>query len=334
VDALFTSGWLAKAARETSKRFKNLQSRTWHAESKGNPISNELQRPRAASQTVAIRQGVELPFAMEIPSVVTSAESMGLLNLVRRKPLPAIRYPVQAEVPKLQEADLAAVYYGQRMGGDFYDFLRVSPTRILFGLLDVAGQLEENHAIVNAAQKTFRGLGCELFDKEDFNAAENMTHLCLELNKTILEASEGVHASPAFVGCYDESLGTITYFNAGHPAGLVRDQTGIAELPATGLPLGLFSHTTMDVSTVALPPGAGLLLVSRGIVEAKCGGEEFGLEQVKAGLEDHSNGSAKELCMSILSRVQDFMCTPPVHNDVTALALVRSLAADSVGGNA
>ena len=288
---------------------------------------------RKTTQTTAIRQGVELPFAAPIHNMVTSPKSMGLLNLVRRKPMRAIRYPVQAEVPKVQEADLAAVYYGQRMGGDFYDFLRVGPTRVLFGLLDVAGKLEENHAIVNAAQQTFRGLGCELFAKEDFNAAESMTHLCLQLNKTILEASEGVHASPAFAGCYDETLGTITYFNAGHPAGLVRDQTGIAELPATGLPLGLFSHTTMDVSTVALPPGAGLLLVSRGIVEAKCGGEEFGLEQVKAGLEDHSTGSAKELCMSILSRVQDFMCTPPVHNDVTALALVRTNAAESKVGN-
>lgn len=250
---------------------------------------------------------------------------MGLLNLAKRKPLP-FRYPVQAQVPELQEAELAAVYYGQRMGGDFYDFMRVSPTRVLFGLLDVAGRLEENHDIVNAAQQTFRGLGSDLLAKEDSNAAESMIELCLQLNRTILEASDRVHSCPAFTGCYDESLGTVTYFNAGHPAGLVRDDTGITELPATGLPLGLFSHTTVDVSTVALPPGAGLLLVSRGIVEAKCGGEEFGLEQVKAGFGEWSAKGAKDLCFAILGRVQDFMCTPPTHNDVTALALVRATA--------
>lgn len=246
-----------------------------------------------------------------------------LLGLVKRKPLP-VRYPVQAHVPELQQAEFAAVYYGQRMGGDFYDFVRVSPTRVLFELLDVAGRLEENHLVVNAAQQTFRSLGAELFAKEDFNAAESMIELCLQLNRSILEASDSVHSCPAFAGCYDESLGTISYFNAGHPAGLVRDETGITELHATGLPLGLFSHTTVDVSTVVLPPGAGLLLVSRGIVEAKCGGEEFGLEQVKAGFEEWSAGGAKELCCAILGRVQDFMCAPPVHNDVTTLALVRA----------
>lgn len=249
---------------------------------------------------------------------------MGLLNLlVKRKPQP-FRFPVQAQVPELQHAELAAVYYGERMGGDFYDFVRVNSKQVLFGLLDIAGRLEENHDIVNAAQETFRNVGRELFSKEDSNDSESMIELCLQLNRTILASSERVHSCPAFAGCYDESLGTITYFNAGHQPGLVRDHTGMTELPATGLPLGLFSHTTVDASTVVLPPGAGLLLVSRGIVEAKCAGQDFGLEQVKVGFEQWGNGGAKDLCSSILTRVQDFMCTPPLHNDVTALALVRS----------
>jgi serine phosphatase RsbU (regulator of sigma subunit) len=248
---------------------------------------------------------------------------MGLLSFSKRKPLP-IRYPEQAQAPALSQAELAAVYYGQRMGGDFYDFVRVNSNQVLFGLLDVAGRLEENHGIVNAAQQTFRDLGGKLFAKEDFNTAESMIELCLQMNRTILEASGTVHACPAFAGCYDESLGTITYFNAGHPPGLVRDHTGVTELPATGLPLGLFSHTTADVSTVALPPGAGLLLVSRGIVEAKCGGEEFGLESVKVVFGEWEAGGARDLSCAVLARIEDFMCTPPTHNDVTALSLVRA----------
>lgn len=254
---------------------------------------------------------------------------MGLLNLVKRKPVP-FRYPVQAQVPELRQAEMAAVYYGERMGGDFYDFIRVNPRQVLFGLMDVAGRLEENHDIVNSAQRIFRGLGTELFAREESNAADNMIELCLQLNRAIIEASDRVHSCPAFAGCYDESLGTITYFNAGHPPGLVRDHTGVIELPATGLPLGLFSHTTVDVSTVALPLQAGLLLVSRGIVEAKCSGEDFGLEQVKVGFEQWETGSAKDLCLAILGRVQDFMCTPPTHNDVTALALLRGVAKEAM----
>ena len=248
-----------------------------------------------------------------------------IFNFGRSKPLPR-RDPIHAQVPELHQANLSAVYYGQRMAGDFYDFLRVSPKRVLFGLLDVAGPLDGNRTIVNAAQHTFRRLGAELFAKDDINEAEAMIEVCLQLNRTVLQTAGTVHSSPAFAGCYDENLGTICYFNAGHTPGLVRDQTGIIELPATGLPLGLFSHSTCDASTVVLEPGAVLLLVSNGIVEAKCGSEELGLDAVKAGLQQSEAKNSNEVCVAVLDQVQQFMCKPPTHNDVTALALVRDSA--------
>lgn len=246
-----------------------------------------------------------------------------ILHLGKSGPIP-LRDPVQATVPELQDAQLAAVYYGQRMGGDFYDFIRVSPDRILFGLLDVAGRLEQNRGIVNAAQATFRELGAKLFAKEDVNEAEAMIEICLQLNRTILQAAEGVHSCPAFAGCYQEGLGTICYFNAGHTPGLLRDKTGVTELPATGLPLGLFSHSTCDANIVALEPGAALLLVSRGVVEAKCDGEEFGLQKIKENFQTTTAVGAKELCLSVVDKTQQFMCRPPTHEDVTALALTRN----------
>lgn len=235
----------------------------------------------------------------------------------------ALQEPVQAEVPQLHDAELAAAYFGQRRGGDLHDFARVSPTRVLFGLLDMAGRLEENRAVVSAAQHTFRTLSPELFTAEDVNEADAMAELCLELNRTIISTEGGVRSCPAFAACYNEDLGTICYFNAGHTPGLLRDATGISELGATGLPLGLFSHATCEAPLVALPPGAALLLVSRGLLEGKRKREEFGLERVKSGLQQAANESAKELCATTIDGVQQFMRKPPVHNDVTALALVR-----------
>jgi serine phosphatase RsbU (regulator of sigma subunit) len=134
-----------------------------------------------------------------------------------------------------------------------------------------------------------------------------------------------VRSCPAFIGCYNEDLGTVCYANAGHTHALLRDQTGITPLGATGLPLGLFSHTTRSASTCALTPGAVLLVVSRGFVEAECEGEEFGLEGTKSSLQEAPlTSSAPELCLTILRAVQQFAQTAPEHNDVTALALVRS----------
>ncbi len=252
---------------------------------------------------------------------------MGFLFHHEESPQVLLQQPVQSKVPELHDAELAAVYYGQRQAGDFYDFIRVSPSRVVFGLLDVAGRLEDSRAVVNAAQHTFRRLAAELLAAEDANEAEAMVELCHELNRTVLAAEGRVHACPAFAGCYNESLGVVCYFNSGHTPGLLRDGTGISELPATGLPLGLFSHATTDAPMVALTPGAALLLVSRGIVEGKCNSEEFGLARAKQSLQRASAETAKELCVTVLGDVQQFMCTPPTHDDVTALALVRAAAA-------
>ena len=244
------------------------------------------------------------------------------------EPLPAVE-PVPGQFPKITGAEIAASTYGKRVAGDFYDSLRVSPERILFGLLDVAGRRENNEVILAAAQKIFRTLGSELFSGSDINESEAMVTLCLRLNRGIMEAAGGVHSCPAFIGCYHEKFGTLCYTNSGHTPGLLRDSTSIVELASTGLPLGLFSHATCEAPTVGLEKGAVFLLVSRGVVEGKCKDDqdedlEFGLERVKERLRNDSSLHAQALCESILSGVGEFTCAPMVPDDMTALALMRT----------
>jgi hypothetical protein len=50
--------------------------------------------------------------------------------------------PKHSDVPTLRGAEVAAVYYNLRVAGDFYEFLRVGSSRVLFGLLDLAGRRE------------------------------------------------------------------------------------------------------------------------------------------------------------------------------------------------
>ena len=237
--------------------------------------------------------------------------------------------PVPSEFPRINGAEIAATTYGKRVAGDFYDSLRVSPERILFGLLDVAGRRESNQAILSAAQKIFRSLGTEFFAPPDINESDAMTALCLRLNRGLMEAAAGVHSCPAFIGCYHEKFGTLCYTNAGHTPGLLRDSTGVVELGPTGLPLGLFSHATCDAPTVGLEKGAALLLVSRGVVEGKCKDDqaedlEFGLDRVKERFQADPSHSAPALCGSILNTVGEFTCEPLVPDDMTALVLVRT----------
>jgi serine phosphatase RsbU (regulator of sigma subunit) len=255
------------------------------------------------------------------------ASGLVCLPLTQNKSAPALPCePLHANVPDLQGAGIAAVYYGQRQSGDFYDFFRVHPQRVLFGLFDAAGHVEQTRTAICTLQRVFRTVGTELFSRDEVNESEAMIELSLQLNRAVLEAEDKVRSCPAFVGCYNEGLGVVCYSNAGHTSALVRDANGVTELPAIGLPLGLFSHITSDASMVAIEPGAALLLVSRGIVEAEHNKEEFGLERVKQALQPAGAQSAKEICMTLMDKVRQFMETPPTHDDVTALALLRSNA--------
>jgi len=246
------------------------------------------------------------------------------LSFQRERETPSRAVPTHADFPAVSGADIAGVVHGQRVGGDLYHFLRANPNRVVFGLLDVAGSHEENQPIVEAARQTFQKLGNERFADGDINEADAMMEFCLELNLCIRRAAAGVRSCAAFLGCYNEELGTICYANAGHTPGLLRDPSGVTELPATGLPLGLFSASTYEAPTAALQPGASLLLVSRGVVEAAYKKEEFGLQRVKQQFEQSSCESAKDMADAILDGVQQFMRAAPAQNDFTALALVRA----------
>lgn len=248
-----------------------------------------------------------------------------LLNLRKKKLPPAIE-PVPSAFPVLRDAEIAAAYAGQRSAGDFYDSFRVSPCRVLFGLLDVAGRRAQNQGILAMAQRVFREVGSELLAPAEANETDAMTELCLQLNRAIMETAGGVHSSPAFAGCYNEDLGILCYFNSGHTPALVRHARDISQLGATGLPLGLFSLATAEARLIAMEPGATLALVSRGVVEAECKREEFGLARVEAALKGAQLRAARDVCRFILDDVQRFACSEPIHDDITALALVRANA--------
>lgn len=243
-------------------------------------------------------------------------------------PAPVIE-PVPTVFPTIDGAEIAAVFAGKRVAGDFYDSVRVSPERVLFGLLDVAGRRDETRGFLIAVQEIFRKYGTELFSGSDINESEAMTQLSLRLNRGLIDLSHGVHPCPAFIACYHEKFGTLCYTNAGHTPGLLRDSHGVVQIASTGLPLGLFSHATSEAPTIGLEKGAALLLISRGVIECESlrhkSSGEFGLARVQDVLAAAPLGSARSLCSYVLNAVEEFAAGSPVCDDQTALALVRSV---------
>jgi len=243
------------------------------------------------------------------------------------EPIPAPE-PVPTVFPAIDGADIAAVFVGKRIAGDFYDSIRASPERVLIGLLDVAGRREDNRNLLTNAQRIFRSVGVDLFSRPDINEADAMTELSLHLNRGLIEGANRVLSCPAFIGCYHEKLGTLCYVNAGHTPALLKDGIGITELASTGLPLGLFSHATAEARIVALEQRSSLLLVSKGVVT--CEGrfnrslDEFGLDRAKNLLQNAPTMGAQALCDTVLKGVADFSEGSPICDDRTALALIRT----------
>src|ERR1700735_2133117 len=81
---------------------------------------------------------------------------------------------VHTEPPPLQGADMAIAFFSPQIGGDVHAFLRVSPTRFLFGMLDVAGKRETSVPILEAAQACFLSSGEEIFSAPELNGSDAM----------------------------------------------------------------------------------------------------------------------------------------------------------------
>ena len=229
------------------------------------------------------------------------------LPFKQRAEAPALRKPAPTTPPKMQRSDLASLYRAARVGGDFFDCVAVGPDRLIFTLLDIAGKREEALSIAAAAQETLRTLAPQLFEAADLNEADAITDLVLAINQSILSASGGVRCAPGIVASYNEEIGIVTYVNAGSVPALLRIDGDVTALDSSGLPMGLFSHATHDAQVCVMPDGSSLLLASRGLLEVKAGGEEYGIERLKESLGKARQTSAHDLCSDVLSSVGEFI---------------------------
>lgn len=233
------------------------------------------------------------------------------------------RLPERSPLPHTKTVEAGAEYALARMGGDFYEFLELSPSRLVFALFDFAGKRDAAMEIAATVQDVFRDQVPRLFAADHANDNDGVAELALLLNRAILSAAGGVHHSPGFIGCLNELVGTVSYCNAGHTPGLLKHNAAVDLLPANALPLGLFSHATYEPEVRVLQPTAWLLLISRGLVESKYRGQEFGLERLREAVQSMEATNAPALCRQVLDRVEDFTRAPLLHDDVTAVALLR-----------
>ena len=237
---------------------------------------------------------------------------------------------------RLDGLDLKALYHSKRCGGDFFDVVAAG-SRAIFLLTDISGQRSESCLLAATVQNIFRKRAVDLFESPSANESDAIAELAHDVNRSLIEAAQGVRYAPAFLGCFNLPLGVLTYHNAGRLLAIFRDKESSRVLDSGGIPLGLFTHITYEPAVLAFEPQAKLLLVTKGVTESQRGGTEFGAERVEQILENSASDSAAEICDAVLreaydfgnsswSRIYDLLHPGKQHNhdDLTAMALIRT----------
>jgi serine phosphatase RsbU (regulator of sigma subunit) len=230
--------------------------------------------------------------------------------------------------------DFHARHFSECRGGDFFDGLAIGP-RVLFLLTDIAGPRPEARELTLQVQTAFRQKAQQFFAGSAINESEAVAALAHEVNLALSEDAQRVRLAPTFLGCFNVTLGILTYCNAGSLLVLLRDGAIVRALESGGMPLGLFTHTTFEAVVLALQEGDALLTVTKGVTESRRGAIEFGVARVEQLLKKSTANSAAEICDLVLQEAYDHAHHPwsrilgllqagqRREDDLTALALVR-----------
>ncbi len=194
------------------------------------------------------------------------AEEMQRALLPRRQP----------EVPGLE---LGIVYEssGQmELGGDVYDFMALEDGRFAVILGDVTGHGIDAAADMAMAKFVFRSIVREHPEPAEFLAQAN-------------EVVTGEIAVGKFITLLyltiDADRGGLACAGAGHPPPrLVRPDGAVVPLEVSGLALGIDGGQSYAELRETLEPGAAVVLYTDGVIEARSGGELYGMARLDEAL--------------------------------------------------
>ncbi|GHF37393.1 histidine kinase [Kitasatospora xanthocidica] len=230
-------------------------------------------------------------------------------------------------LPEQNALDVAYRYLPAQagVGGDWFDVIPLSGTRVALVVGDVVG-----HGLHAAATMGRLRTAVQNFSTLDLPPDELLGHLDelvahIDQETAAVEGAPGITGATCLYAIYDPTAATCVMARAGHPppAVLLPDGTAmLLDLPA-GPPLGL-GGMPFEAARVRLPEGSSLVLYTDGLVEDRTRDIGVGLDLLMASLA-HPGRSPEEVCDAVLGAL------PPVRqaDDIALLvARTRVLAPD------
>lgn len=222
--------------------------------------------------------------------------------------------------PQLDGLELGDVYESAarvEVGGDVYDYLTLGDGRLAVVLGDVTGHGVDATADMAMAKYVFRSLAREHPDPGSFLAAAN--------DVVSSEIAPGRFITMVEL-VLDAAAGRVACASGGHPPPrLVLPEGAVEGISAHGLALGIDAPQEYPVVTVDFPPGAIVVAYTDGLVEARRGGEQFGLGRLDALLAASRGLPPQEIAEAALAACREW--TEGELTDDLAVVVIKRAAA-------
>ncbi len=226
---------------------------------------------------------------------------------IQRKILPS-------KVPEYPNLQIASVFIPAfEVGGDYYDFFKISETKLGFVIADVSGKGISAAFIMAEVKGIFESLS---------KTIERPKEILIKANDILKEALDSKTFVSAAYGYFDLTEKKLVFARAGHcPLFLLRDGDS-KQIKPLGLGLGLsdkdYFEQTLEEYSIQLKENDTILLYTDGVTEAKNELlEDFGDKNFLQVLKSNVNLSAEELSNKIIKEITVFSSGHEQYDDIT-----------------
>jgi FixJ family two-component response regulator len=185
------------------------------------------------------------------------------------------------------------------VGGDYYDALKFSDSRIALCIADVVGKGMPAALLMSNLQAAVKAFASESLSPRN---------LCAKVNRVICSNIAANKFITFFYCLYDAEQNCLLYTNAGHNAPiLLRCDGSLRRLHEGGVVLGVFRDWSYDQNKVEFGSGDRVVLFTDGVTEARdSSGEEFGETRLTQLLRNNCRLGAGELQKRVMEALVDF----------------------------
>ncbi len=217
-------------------------------------------------------------------------------------------------LPKMAHLELAAKFVPARaIGGDLYDFIPYSLSRLGIVIGDVSGKgapAAIYAALVSGILRSHAPI--------EPGPAEMLSAVNLSLAERRIEAQ----FVSIIYAVWDDEHRTLQVANSGLPRPVLLHDGKNTVIEATGLPLGLFDDASYDEFQFTMAPGDVFIFFSDGILDARSrGGELFGRGRVEKIIAECAGRSADCVVDSLFKAVAQHSAGVEAFDDQTVVAI-------------